>query len=1259
MRRPQPPLAPPQQPAAAARKPPGVASTAALKAVAAGGSRRGAATRQEAAGGSGRAIRGSRAAAEKRLSSLRDDMDEDDASDDFVASDSDEKAARGGKKPARRSARRGAGARRRDEDEDSEGVDELTESDEDDEVELVLESELDDDDAGGAGPSESEPEEVDEDDMIRPVRKRQAEPPAKPPPAKKAKAAKPALAQAPATADEAEAADAGAPADAAPPQRKKAAKKAAAPKNAAAASTKGPIKVEAGDTEATFENVDEELWAEEQSVLPSPLPTRLAVLELFAGCGGLHLEGGVSFCDEEEGGLSIHTLAAVEIENDPARTYKYNHPSVNVMQMGVGRFLGTARRLHNLQQGTLPAPTEPAGAPIRVLEMKLDDDTALLPSADESNKGRSLARQDKDSITVEAARGERPLAWLLFRVLPADAPAGQEPTWTRDVDTPQMREAVHAYLNNAKLFGPHVFPLPGDVHVVTGGPPCQGWSGYNTTRVTSRDIMELMAHKENRLLGRFLEVVWFYRPMYMVMEEVPDVAKKPEVMTWMELVLQNKGYSMTYEKRLRTGLYGCPQTRDRLIVLASMNGLPHPAMPPFITAPHARESDNVQYAFDTNPAAYPITMRCHADGTTAAAEAARRAAADAELAAIDAQLGEESAEESRKLAKELKLRSLSQYLTPTSVVKKKPPVPRKKKVATASAEGDLAAEAEPEPDAAETSRRAAAAAALETQQAAEAERAAAEEARVAGLMRALVLGDAISCDLPVETGVVAKKDREAPDSVRHSYLCPPPTPYIAYLRQDMAENGQLKNHTVLKMKLTDHIRCQAVPYRAEMCWRDMAGPTGNMCEPQAVVLTDEEWLAEGAQFVRGIPKCMYAASNAPKTKQKVAATIPPLLHGWKLEKNRVALVPYWCVSMKHGKDKGCYGRLPYTEPHDTVHSYALPHWHVSLLPYAPRCLSVREKARVQGFPDSFTFLGQAEGQFKQIANAVSPQLGKAIGRTVLLALRAAHLEDAALDDDARAEAAALQPRFSKALRNFAEFLADFDEASLPRLNRPAPVQVPQREFAPMTYEEILCAYRTNTRVDHSVRYNRLTPFDILRDCEANHSWHLEAFVGIRRKANSGPGSVQLAGQFLGFDAPEWVELGQNKHSWAYKTFHFKYKARVNEVLSGQRAYWCLPGVDPHGVDVPATPQLDAAKKRIDEYDERYREELQKGWHFRVGKLHKKANRRAEVEDEGEDEEHLEEPDEYDEGGADDDASPDAPDEADGDADAPPMEAMDE
>ncbi|EEH57135.1 uncharacterized protein MICPUCDRAFT_16926, partial [Micromonas pusilla CCMP1545] len=86
--------------------------------------------------------------------------------------------------------------------------------------------------------------------------------------------------------------------------------------------------------------------------------------------------------------------------------------------------------------------------------------------------------------------------------------------------------------------------------------------------------------------------------------------------------------------------------------------------------------------------------------------------------------------------------------------------------------------------------------------------------------------------------------------------------------------------------------------------------------------------------------------------------------------------------MKAGKDSGCYGRLSYDEPHPTVHSYHKPHWHPSLVPYAPRVMSVREKARIQGFPDRFVFKGTVHQQYKQIANAVSPQLTKALARSI-------------------------------------------------------------------------------------------------------------------------------------------------------------------------------------------------------------------------------------------------------------------------------------
>jgi DNA (cytosine-5)-methyltransferase 1 len=47
-----------------------------------------------------------------------------------------------------------------------------------------------------------------------------------------------------------------------------------------------------------------------------------------------------------------------------------------------------------------------------------------------------------------------------------------------------------------------------------------------------------------------------------------------------------------------------------------------------------------------------------------------------------------------------------------------------------------------------------------------------------------------------------------------------------------------------------------------------------------------------------------------------------------------------------------------------------------------RRLSVRESARLQSFPDSFAFSGTRSAQYRQIGNAVPPQLGKAIGESL-------------------------------------------------------------------------------------------------------------------------------------------------------------------------------------------------------------------------------------------------------------------------------------
>lgn len=81
-----------------------------------------------------------------------------------------------------------------------------------------------------------------------------------------------------------------------------------------------------------------------------------------------------------------------------------------------------------------------------------------------------------------------------------------------------------------------------------------------------------------------------------------------------------------------------------------------------------------------------------------------------------------------------------------------------------------------------------------------------------------------------------------------------------------------------------------------------------------------------------------------------------------------------------------YRRLQWGEPSHTLVAHMARDCSDFVHPELNRFISVREAARLQSFPDVFTFPGSQFQQFKQIGNAVPPLLARAVGDSIASAL---------------------------------------------------------------------------------------------------------------------------------------------------------------------------------------------------------------------------------------------------------------------------------
>lgn len=122
--------------------------------------------------------------------------------------------------------------------------------------------------------------------------------------------------------------------------------------------------------------------------------------------------------------------------------------------------------------------------------------------------------------------------------------------------------------------------------VFVAAPPCQPFSNFNNKKEYKT---------EARLLGDFLKFVSFYLPDYLVIENVPGIARVSGNSTYNKFVknIKTLGYKIEVGV-LDAKEFGTPQTRRRLIMIASSKREPAipkpthgPELIPFVTVKEA------------------------------------------------------------------------------------------------------------------------------------------------------------------------------------------------------------------------------------------------------------------------------------------------------------------------------------------------------------------------------------------------------------------------------------------------------------------------------------------------------------------------------------------------------------------------------------------------------------------------------------------------------------------------------------------------
>ncbi|XP_034585860.1 DNA (cytosine-5)-methyltransferase CMT2 isoform X2 [Setaria viridis] len=328
----------------------------------------------------------------------------------------------------------------------------------------------------------------------------------------------------------------------------------------------------------------------EKQKSPAPEMRELSLLDLYCGCGGM----STGLClGARGGGVNLIARWAVDGDEVACESFRLNHPETRVRNETTDDFLELLREWEKLCKTYVKQRSKvKSRSNISVQSSDETPDCSTIPPEEfEVWKLVDICFGDPNGVGKHG---------LYFKVR-WKGYGPNDDTWEPIEGLKNCKDAIRDFVIEGHKG--KILPLPGDVDVICGGPPCQGISGYNR----NREFDAPFNCERNKQIIVFMDVMQFLKPKYIYMENVLDILKFADA-TLARYAL-SRLVAMNYQAKLgimAAGCYGLPQFRMRVFLLGCH---PKENLPPFPLPTHeAIVKNGCPLAFERNLVGWPDGM---------------------------------------------------------------------------------------------------------------------------------------------------------------------------------------------------------------------------------------------------------------------------------------------------------------------------------------------------------------------------------------------------------------------------------------------------------------------------------------------------------------------------------------------------------------------------------------------------------------------------------------------------------------------------